>query len=131
MAGNKRVRKSSKARDAQDLLGSEGGRGVEVPVRRPRSLKDKERELQGQLHRLEVEIAATSRVFADERRRRNENELPPPEGYRSRAKGKRLTLAQAREKRRVFYMQVVEFAVTLLLMVGACAWLYQWWLSRG
>lgn len=129
MAANKRVRKSSRAKSAQDLLHL-----LENPVAsvsKPKMLKDKEKVLQGQLHRLEVEIAATSRVFADERRRRHRDELPPPEEYRVRRKGRRLTLAQESEKRKKIYMQAVEFAVTALLFIGACSWLYKWWLSRG
>lgn len=98
-------------------------------VRKPKRLKDQKKELQGQLHRLEVEIAASSHVFAQERRRRSRDELPPPDEFRFRRKGKgrRLTLAQASEKRKKVYMQIAEFVVMLLLFIGACSWLIKFW----
>jgi len=124
MATNKRITNRAKVRSAKELA----RQAVETP--QPRRLKDKAKDLEGKLHRLEVEIAASSRIYG-ETRRRSRDELPPPEPSRKIRSGpKRLTHAQTREKRRTFYMQVLEFAVTALLFVGACAWLYQWWLSR-
>ncbi|TLD69844.1 hypothetical protein FEM03_16115 [Phragmitibacter flavus] len=128
MSANKRIRKPSTAKTAKDLL------ALDMPstVRKPKVLKDKAELLKDEVHRLEVAIAATSKVFSEQRRRRNDDELPPPERSAPKRRGEqRLTLAQASEKRRVFYMQVLEFTVTALLFVGACAWLYQWWLSRS
>jgi hypothetical protein len=128
MSVNKRIRKSSTAKTAKDLLSSE----VPSAVKKPQALKDRAARLKGEVHRLEVAIAATSQVFSEQRRRRDNDELPPPERTAPARRGaQRLTLAQARERRRVFYMQVLEFTVTALLFVGACAWLYQWWLSRS
>ncbi|MFZ4763557.1 MAG: hypothetical protein ACOYMN_01285 [Roseimicrobium sp.] len=44
--------------------------------------------------------------------------------------GQRLPLAQQAAARRRALLQAAEFITTAILFAGACAWLYQWWLSR-
>lgn len=103
----------------------------EAVSRRPKSLHEQSLELESKVRRLEVEIAATSRM-AQESRIRNRDLLPPPDSVRGGfAYSKtRMSFAQSRTKRRAVALQFTEFTITLLLFVGACAWLYQWWLSR-
>jgi len=123
MSKNVRINKS-RPKSAQDLLQSPGA------SRKPTTLKAKAQDLEKTLHRLEVEIAATSRLD-QERKIRNRNTIPAPERTKFARSQRRLTHAQTREKSRKRLMQVMEFTVTALLFVGACAGLYQWWLSRG
>lgn len=75
------------------------------------ALRMKERALKKHMHRMRVEMVA--------------NRLGFPIG-----RGTRLSLAQAAQKRRCFLVQIAEFTVTAILIAGACAWLYQWWLTR-
>lgn len=123
MSINKRVRKSS-SKTVTSLL--------DEPVsRRPKTLREQSLELESKVRRLEVEIAATTRM-AHESRIRNRDILPPPDAIRGGAgqSRTRLSFAQSRTRRRALALQFTEFTITLLLFVGACAWLYQWWLSR-
>lgn len=123
MPTNKRIRKPS-SKTVTSLLD-------ESAPRRPKTLREQSLELENKVRRLEVEIAATTRM-AHESRIRNRDVLPPPETIRGgtgHAKA-RLSFAQSRTKRRALAFQFTEFTITLLLFVGACAWLYQWWLSR-
>jgi hypothetical protein len=71
----------------------------------------KERALKKRMHRMRVEMVA--------------NRLGFPMG-----RDTRLSLAQAAQKRRHTLVQIGEFLVTAILIAGACAWLYQWWLTR-
>ncbi len=127
MSGNKRIR-----RPQPELRGTLQESLQAAPPKAKKSLKDQTRDLQSQVHRLEVEIAATSRIVREDKMRTRDY-LSPPErlaaGARSKGKS-RLTYAQAREKRNRFYMQGLEFFVTGILLVGACAALYSWWKSR-
>jgi len=122
MSRNVRINKA-RPKSAQDLILAPSRPG------KPASLKAKAQDLEKTLHRLEVEIAMTSRLDR-ERKLRNRNTIPAPERTRVRASG-RLTHAQTLEKRRKLLMQILEFTITALIFVGACAGLYQWWLSRS
>lgn len=123
MSTNKRIRKPS-SKTMTSLLD-------EATPRRPKTLREQSIELESKVRRLEVEIAATTRM-AHESRIRNRDTLPPPDAIRGGAgrSQARLSFAQSRTKRRALAFQFTEFTITLLLFVGACAWLYQWWLSR-
>ena len=123
MSKNVRINKS-RPKSTEDLLSEGPSR-----TRKPTTLKAKAQDLEKTLHRLEVEIAATSRL-AHESKIRNRNTIPAPERTKFARSQHRLTHAQSREKNRKLMMQVMEFVVTALLFVGACAGLYQWWLSR-
>lgn len=103
----------------------------EAVSHRPKSLREQSLDLANNVRRLEVEIAATSRM-AQESRIRNRDILPPPDSIRRRHSYSkpRMSFAQSRTKRRALALQFTEFTITLLLFVGACAWLYQWWSSR-
>lgn len=123
MLTNKRIRKSSH-KTMTSLLD-------EATSRRPKSLQQQSLELESKVRRLEVEIAATGRM-AQESRIRNRDILPPPDsikGVFGHSKV-RLSLAQTRTRRLALTLQFTEFVITLLLFVGACSWLYQWWMSR-
>lgn len=123
MSTNKRIRKP-RAASAQSLL------DLPAVAPKPKTLKAKASDLEMKVHRLEVEIAATSRI-AQERKLRNRNVVPPPDESRGFAQGAtRLTHAQSLEKRRKLMLQILEFSVTALLFIGGCAWLYKWWLAR-
>jgi hypothetical protein len=124
MSTNKRIN-NPRAKSAKDMLSEGKGRSV-----KPKSLKAKAEDLEKTLHRLEVEIAATSRL-AHEKKIKNRNFVPPPERSGFARSAGRKTHAQKLEQRRKLLIQVAEFSFTALLFVGACAWLYQWWLSRG
>lgn len=103
MPSNKRIRNS---RSKTGLAAIEGARldpGAELKLR--------ERALKKRMHRMKVEMVASRLGF--------------PIG-----RDTRLSLAQAAQKRRRFLVQIAEFAVTAVLIAGACAWLYQWWLTR-
>src|SRR5215207_7577479 len=73
------------------------------------ALRSKERVLKKKVHRMKVEMVAHRLGF--------------PIGSHSQ-----LSYAQAAAKRRKFLVQIAEFLITAVLFVGACAWLYQWWL---
>lgn len=102
-SSNKRVRKSSPKSSAHEIMDDRLD-----PVE---ALRRKERLLQKKVHRMKVEMVA--------------NRLGFPMGSQ-----RRLTFAQAAAKRRRFLVQAAEFITTAILFVGACSWLYQWWLSR-
>jgi hypothetical protein len=99
---NRRVR-SSKSRSS---LGA-----VDDEPMNPIALRMKERALKKQVHRMKVEMVARKIGFPIGRQ---------PD----------MSLAKAAQARRRFVMQVGEFLVTAVLIAGACAWLYQWWLTR-
>ncbi len=101
MAKNKQMRKrSAKADLIQEMDQEEAPQDVA-------SLQKRARQLKRSVHRLNVELAADR--FRHERK---------------------MTYAQAAASRRQFMVQAAEFLITAVLFVGACAWLYQWWLSR-
>ena len=103
MSANKRVRhtKSRSGIGAMDDARLDPGA----------ALRMKERALKKRMHRMRVEMVA--------------NRLGFPMG-----RDTKLSLAQAAQKRRRFMVQIAEFSVTAILIAGACAWLYQWWLTR-
>lgn len=105
MAGNKRMRKRAPQTPMLPLLEQE-----EMP-QDAAALQKRARQLQRSVHRLKVEMAADRMGF--------------PVG-----RPRKMTYAQAAAKRRKFVVQAAEFLITAVLFVGACAWLYQWWLSR-
>jgi hypothetical protein len=121
MSSNVRVRKSS-AKTAR--LAATG------KASQPRTLKEKTAELQTRILRVEMDIVSASRQ-AKEHRLKYRDTLPPAETARSQSKAfaqsRRLTLSQTRARNRKLMIQVAEFAVTAIILVGACAWLYQWW----
>src|SRR5690349_17356436 len=102
MPSNKLLKKS-RSRTVQDLVSES------KPA--PPSAAD----LRKQVHRLEVEIAATSRLAA-QRRMRDGEVLPPPEPMRHSRKSyavqQRLTHAQARRRRTRRLMQAAMFLVS-------------------
>jgi hypothetical protein len=75
------------------------------------ALRLKERALKKKVHRMRVEMVARRLGF--------------PIGTQPD-----MIRAKAAAARKRFLLQVVEFVVTAILIGGACAWLYQWWLSR-
>jgi hypothetical protein len=75
------------------------------------ALRMRERDLKKKVHRMKVEMVARKIGFPIGRQ---------PD----------MSLAKAAQARRRFVMQVGEFLVTAVLIAGACAWLYQWWLTR-
>ena len=87
-------------------------------------------ELTKMVNRLEVDIAATSRLAFEEKRRRGDT-LPPPEGMMRRArpiaKQTRLMYQQERSRRRKQMLQAAMFLTTLVLFAGAAAWVYKLW----
>jgi hypothetical protein len=99
---NRRVR-SSKSKTGLAAMDDE-------PIN-PIALRMKERALKKQVHRMKVEMVARRMGFPIGRQ---------PD----------MSLAKAAQARRRFLMQAGEFLVTALLIAGACAWLYQWWLTR-
>lgn len=125
MSTNKKISSRSRSKTVSSMLNSP------APAAKPKSLKEKTKELQNKVHRLEVEIASTSRL-ATERRQRYRDTLPPPEksGF-ARSKQQRLTHAQKREQNQRLMIKVVEFAVMALLVAGGLAWLYQTWVARS
>lgn len=102
-ATNKRMRKSA-PKTPMLPLPEDSPQDVEALQKRARQIKRS-------MHRLNVEMAA--------------DRLGYPVG-----RPKKMRYAQAAEKRRKFLVQTSEFVITAVLFVGACAWLYQWWLSR-
>lgn len=101
--GNKRVR-STKSRS--------GLAAIDEPQLDPTvALRMRERALKKKMHRMRVEMVA--------------NKIGFPIGKQSN-----MSLAQAAGKRRRFLVQAAELVVTAILIGGACAWLYQWWLTR-
>lgn len=102
--GNKRVR-SSKPKQNKSSLDEQPHSDPSV------ALRMKERALKMKMHRMRVEMVA--------------NKIGFPIGKQSQ-----MSLAQAASKRRSFLVQAGEFLVTAILIGGACAWLYQWWLTR-
>lgn len=105
MAGNKRMRKRAPKNSPMLPFMDEG------EPRDVATLQRKAKEIQRNMHRLKVEMAADRLGF--------------PVG-----KPRKMTFAQAQAKRRRFMVQATEFLITAVLFVGACAWLYQWWLAR-
>lgn len=103
--GNKRVRSTKATQNGRSVLD-------EQPHRDPSAaLRMKERALKMKMHRMRVEMVA--------------NKIGFPIGKQSH-----MSLAQAASKRRSFLVHACEFVVTAILIGGACAWLYQWWLTR-
>ena len=101
MATNKRIRKPAKA--TKEVL--------EVPSLDPmHMLRQREKLLQKRMHRMKVTMTADRLGFPTEKQR--------------------LTYAQASAKRRRVLVHAAEFIITAILFVGACSWLYQFWLSR-
>jgi hypothetical protein len=99
---NRRVRRSK----------SKSGLGaVDDAPMNPIALRMKEKSLKQQVHRMKVEMVARRLGFPIGRQ---------PD----------MSLAKAAQARRRFLMQVGEFLVTAILIAGACAWLYKWWLTR-
>ena len=121
MSSNVRVRKPS-ARTAKSLTQQDKAAST-------RTLKEKTDDLQTRILRVEMDIVSASRQ-AQERRIKYRDTLPPePSARRGFAQGeRRLTLAQSRARNRKMMVQWAEFAVTAIILVGACAWLYQWWM---
>ena len=114
MAGNKRIRRSS-ARTAKALA-------QETPILNPRDLKK-------QVHRLEVEIAATPRMSLEHLKKFGDM-LPPPDSMRRRtpiASAARLTHAQALKRRQQLWLGFAQFLVSSVLLAGAAAWVYKLW----
>ncbi|MEZ0274862.1 MAG: hypothetical protein ACAH88_08145 [Roseimicrobium sp.] len=105
MAGNKRMRK--RAPQASPMLPFMD----ESEPKDVAALQRKAKQIQRNMHRLKVEMAADRMGF--------------PVG-----RPRKMTFAQAAAKRRAFMVQAAEFMITAVLFVGACAWLYQWWLAR-
>lgn len=103
MPANKRVRNSR----SKSGLGALDDPRLDPGV----ALRQKERALKKRMHRMRVEMVATRLGF--------------PMG-----KHTNMSLAQASSKRRRTMVQIAEFLVTAILIAGACAWLYQWWLTR-
>src|SRR4051812_20854964 len=103
MPSNKRVRSSK----------SKSGIGILDDTRFDpgTALRMQERALKKRMHRMRVEMVA--------------NRLGFPIG-----RDTKLSLAQAAQKRRRTLVQIAEFLVTAILIAGAAAWLYQWWLTR-
>lgn len=103
MSGNKRVRGTKP---------KSGLKAVDSPTLDPAAaLRSRERALKKKVVRMRVEMVAGRLGF--------------PIG-----KHLNMSLAQAAAKRRRFLVQLGEFLVTAILFCGACAWLYQWWLTR-
>jgi hypothetical protein len=100
---NKLVRKPKPKPVADHVMGG--------PTSTSEALRQKERVLRRKVHRMKVEMAASRMGF--------------PMGSQHR-----MTYAQAAAKRRRFLVQAAEFITTAILFVGACSWLYHWWLSR-
>ncbi|OAI55524.1 hypothetical protein AYO49_01200 [Verrucomicrobiaceae bacterium SCGC AG-212-N21] len=99
---NRRVRRSK----------SKAGLGaVDDEPMNPIALRMKEKSLKKQVHRMKVEMVARRLGFPIGRQ---------PD----------MSLAKAAQARRRFLMQACEFLVTAILIAGACAWLYKWWLTR-
>lgn len=103
MPANKRVRSTKPKSRMGAIDDSQADPGL--------ALRMKERALKKTMHRMKVEMVASRLGF--------------PMG-----RDTRLSLAQAASKRRRFMVQIGEFLVTAILIAGACAWLYQWWLTR-
>ena len=101
---NKLIRKPKPRSNADHITGA-------PPANRSDALRKKERVLKRTVHRMKVELAASRMGF--------------PMGSQHR-----MTYAQAAAKRRRFLVQAAEFITTAILFVGACSWLYHWWLSR-
>lgn len=114
MPANKRI-KRPRVRTAREL----------VVESQPRSAADLKREV----HRLEVEIAASHRLGA-EHQLRHRDTLPPSDHLRrgrSYAVQQRLTYGQSRLRRARLAMQAAMFLVSASLLAGAAAWLYRFW----
>ena len=122
MADNRRISRS-RSNTAKDLARAEKA----APT--PRNAQARARELASEVHRLEVEIVATTRL-AREHRVRNADTLPALDRRSSSARGiAALTLAQKRSRRHRFYLQTAQFAITSCLLAGAAAWLFKLWQS--
>lgn len=100
---NKLVRKPKPRSNPDHIMGG--------AVNPSDALRHKERVLKRKVHRMKVEMVANRMGF--------------PIGSQHR-----MTYAQAAAKRRRFLVQAAEFITTAILFVGACSWLYHWWLSR-
>lgn len=74
-------------------------------------LRQQERALKKKVHRMKVEMVARKLGF--------------PIGAQPD-----MIRAKAAAARRRFLMLAAEFIVTAILIGGACAWLYKWWLTR-
>ena len=120
MSSNVRVRKTS-AKTGRSL--------AQQDKASTRTLKEKTEDLETRILRVEMDIVSASRQ-AQERRIKYRDTLPPEQPARKRfAQGeRRLTLAQTRARNRKLMVQWAEFGVTAIILVGACAWLYQWWM---
>ncbi len=105
MATNKRMRRRAETPMFPQL------EEEEVTPPNLAALQKRSRDLQRSVKRLKVEMAA--------------DRLGYPMGRQ-----RKMTYAQTAAKRRKFLVQTAEFLITALLLVGACAWLYQLWLSR-
>lgn len=102
-SSNKLVRKQKPRSNTDQIMGG--------TVRPSEALRHKERALKRKVHRMKVELVASRMGFP----------LGSQHG---------MTYAQAAAKRRRFLVQAAEFVTTAILFIGACSWLYHWWLSR-
>src|SRR5438552_728178 len=106
-------------------------------IRRPRSRTARElvaetapanaADLKRQVHRLEVEIAATGRLALESRRNAPGIWIPPASGAKSAVSRQSLTFAQMRKRRARRLMQTGMFVTSTCLLGGAAAWLYRFW----
>ena len=116
-AGNKRIRRPS--RSARELIAETS------PAPAPRTSQDLAREI----HRVELQIAATRRMEFESKLRRGDS-LPPPDHSRGRAmRPVGLTHVQARRERGRVFLQAAMFVTTLILLAGAGAGIYKMWLA--
>jgi hypothetical protein len=116
---NKRISRA-RGRTARELVN-------ETAPPAPRTPEDIAREI----HRIELQIAATSRVARESKLRRGDS-LPPLERSRRTLRPVGLTLAQARSRRARLFLQAAVFVTSLVLLAGAAAWVYKMWLTaRG
>jgi hypothetical protein len=118
---NKRITKSSGRSAKSELL------ETSKPAARKR--QPSVREMQEQMHRLEVEIAAAPRL-ARQKYLETLDVVPAPESLKKKRPsiGKaQLSYAQKLAKKRARNLQLAEFAISFTLIAGLVAWIVKWW----